>query len=107
MIITLQIRKSSLKIKTAKCCLVVDNFLLLKFSLGIFNFFISVTEQVLLVIIAMRFFKIYFPLMVNGISLFSLMTSGGWGVEPLPKISGTTNGMTMKVLLDVGIYKKA
>ena len=59
-IYTLQIRKSSLKIKIAKCCLVVENFLLLKFSLGIFNFFICVTEQVLLVIIAMRLFKIYF-----------------------------------------------
>ena len=42
---------SSLKIEAypASRCLVVDNFLLLKFSLGIFNFFICVTEQVLFV----------------------------------------------------------
>ena len=38
----------------------------------------------------------------------SLMASGGWvGVVPPPKISGTTKGMTMKFLLDVGIYKEA
>ena len=35
----------------------------------------------------------------------SLMASGGW-FHP-PKISGTTKGMTMKFLLDVGIYKEA
>ena len=63
---------------------IVGNLMLLKFSLGIFNFLISVTEQILLVIIAIGFFKIYFLLMVNGISLFSLMAFGGLGVDPLP-----------------------
>ena len=33
----------------------------------------------------------------------SLMASGGDGFTP-PKISGTTKGMTMKFLPDVGIY---
>ena len=36
----------------------------------------------------------------------SLMASGG-GVPPPPKISGTTKGMTMKFLPDVGIYNEA
>ena len=34
----------------------------------------------------------------------SLMASGGGVVPPPPKISGTTKGMTMKFLPDVGIY---
>ena len=36
----------------------------------------------------------------------SLMASGGW-FHPPPKISGTTKGMTMKFLPDVGIHKEA
>ena len=36
----------------------------------------------------------------------SLMASGGGGSTP-PKISGTTKGMTMKFLPDVGIYLEA
>ena len=36
----------------------------------------------------------------------SLMASGG-GVPAPPKISGTTKGMTMKFLPDVGIHKEA
>ena len=36
----------------------------------------------------------------------SLMTSVGGG-PPLPKISGTTKGMTMKFLPDVGVYREA
>ena len=36
----------------------------------------------------------------------SLMASGGV-VPPPPKISGTTKGMTMKFLPDVGINKEA
>ena len=35
----------------------------------------------------------------------STMASGGW-FDPL-EISGTTKGMTMKFLPDVGIYKEA
>ena len=35
----------------------------------------------------------------------SLMASGG-GSTP-PEISGTTKGMTMKFLPDVGVYKEA
>ena len=37
----------------------------------------------------------------------SLMASGGEVVPPPPKISGTTKGMTMKFLPDVGVYKEA
>ena len=37
----------------------------------------------------------------------SLMASGGGGSTPPPKISGTTEGMTMKFLPDVGINKVA
>ena len=88
-VISLQIRKSPPKVKPVKCChntnrtlsvieikkwnipnenfksnkvsmCIVDTLLLLKFSLGIFHFFISITEQVLLVIIAKRLFKICF-----------------------------------------------
>ena len=36
----------------------------------------------------------------------SLMASGGCGSTP-PEISGTTKGMTMKFLPDVGVYKEA
>ena len=36
----------------------------------------------------------------------SIMASGGM-VSPPPKISGTSKGMTMKVLPDVGAYKEA
>ena len=35
----------------------------------------------------------------------SLIASGGW-FHP-PEISGTTKGMTMKFLPDVGVYKEA
>ena len=35
----------------------------------------------------------------------SVMATGG--VPPNPKISGTTKGMTMKFLPDVGIHKEA
>ena len=35
----------------------------------------------------------------------SLMASWGW-FHP-PEISGTTKGMTMKLLPDVGVYKEA
>ena len=34
----------------------------------------------------------------------SLMASGVGGSTPPPKISGTTKGMTMKFLPDVGIH---
>ena len=37
----------------------------------------------------------------------SLMASGGGGGSTPPKISGTTKGMTMKFLPDVGIHKEA
>ena len=43
-------------------------------------------------------------LAVNGICLF-LQLNGIWGGGSTPpKISGTTKGMTMKFLPDVGIY---
>ena len=37
----------------------------------------------------------------------SLMASGGGVWFHPPKISGTTKGMTMKFLPDVGVYKEA
>ena len=36
----------------------------------------------------------------------SIMASGGGGFQP-PKISGTTKGMNMKSLPDVGMHKEA
>ena len=46
-------------------------------------------------------------LTVNGICLFWQL-NGIWGVvPPPPKNSGTTKGMTMKFLPDVGIHKEA
>ena len=37
----------------------------------------------------------------------SLMASGGWGGSTPSEISGTTKGMTMKFLPDVGVYKES
>ena len=69
--------------------------------------------QYYLIIVSISLTEFYYlPILriltVNGICLFWQL-NGIWGgvVPPPPKISGTTKGMTMKFLPDVGIHKGA
>ena len=82
LIISLQIRKSPLKIKTANCCLLLTLCCFWNLHWG-YSTSLFLLLKALLVIVAMRFVKNIFPLMINCISI--LRQHNGiwrWGMEP-------------------------